>query len=80
MPPKQLILTTAIGSGLGGDASIVDTNLQVITIGQLREIIENINIPLVLQGLVGVLRWTCNWARYIGRYNTNKVFNYRVSA
>ena len=44
MPPKQLILTTAIGLGLGGDTSIVDTDSQVITIGQLREIIENINI------------------------------------
>ena len=34
----------AIGLGLGGDTSIADTDLQVITIGQLREIIENINI------------------------------------
>ena len=41
---KQSILTTAIGSGLGGDTSIADTDLQVITIGQLREIVENINI------------------------------------
>ena len=44
MPPKQLILTIATGSGLGGDTSIVDTDLQVVTIGQLREIVENINI------------------------------------
>ena len=44
MPLKQLVLTTAIGSGLGGDTSIADTDSKVVTMGQLREIIENINI------------------------------------
>ena len=27
------------------------------------------NIVPILRGLIGVLRWTCKWARYIDRYN-----------
>jgi len=38
MPPKALVmtpLTAATTLGLGGDTSIVDTNLQLVTRGQL---------------------------------------------
>ena len=43
MPPKAPVmtpLTAATTLGLGGDTSIVDTNLQIVTRGQLQEIVD----------------------------------------
>ena len=43
MLPKALVvklLTVATTLGLGGDTSITDTNLQLVTIGQLQEIVN----------------------------------------
>ena len=36
-------LTVATTSGLSGDISIQDTNLQPVTVGQLQEIINRLN-------------------------------------
>jgi hypothetical protein len=39
MPPK-IILTMAITSGLVGDTSITDIDLQVVTMGQLHKVVN----------------------------------------
>ena len=45
MPPKALIttpLTAATTLGLGGDTSMADTNSQLITRGQLQEMVNQL--------------------------------------
>jgi hypothetical protein len=41
MLPKTT-LTTATTSGLVGDTSIADINLQIVTMGQLREVVDQL--------------------------------------
>ena len=41
MPPK-VILMTATASGLVGDTSIADTDLQVVIMGQLQAIVDQL--------------------------------------
>ena len=47
MLPKALVITllivvTTLGSGLSGDTSIADTKLQMVIVGQLQEIVNQI--------------------------------------